>query len=288
MIETFKKLAAAQATFISRGDESGTHQKEKALWKGAGGDLLRAVAPRFGRVRRLVRRVGRLLGFWGGARAALCDNYWSPAHRRLLARRSVGWIGVASGVVGLMLAGATAGLIGTGAGAVGLLYAIARRRRLEGRDLAVTGAVVALVAGGVLILRAGDFEHFLRFVHLKGRETQSANIQTYSQHALIAYIGYLIWRDHPAAGAGWQASNQPGTVDPELPAAHRKFPDVSQRAFPTHEHEWGVAETVSGLVGAIWQVSDKLAFDIALRDARVNGHTVNELRAGVTFGLLLW
>ena len=55
-----------------------------------------------------------------------------------------------------------------------------------------------------------------------------------------------------------------------------------------YEREWGVAETVSGLAGAIWQVNDKLAFDIALRDARVNGHTVNELRAGVTFGLPLW
>ena len=55
-----------------------------------------------------------------------------------------------------------------------------------------------------------------------------------------------------------------------------------------YEREWGVAETVSGLAGAIWQVKDKLAFDIALRDARVNGHTVNELRAGVTFGLPLW
>ena len=55
-----------------------------------------------------------------------------------------------------------------------------------------------------------------------------------------------------------------------------------------YEREWGVAETVSGLAGAIWQVNDKLAFDIALRDARVNGHSVNELRAGVTFGLPLW
>ena len=55
-----------------------------------------------------------------------------------------------------------------------------------------------------------------------------------------------------------------------------------------YEREWGVARTVSGLVGAIWQVSDKLAVDIAVRDVRVNGHTVNELRAGVTFGLLLW
>ena len=55
-----------------------------------------------------------------------------------------------------------------------------------------------------------------------------------------------------------------------------------------YEREWGVVETVSGLAGAIWQVSDKLAVDIALRDARVNHHTVNELRAGLTIGLPLW
>lgn len=34
--DALAKLAAAQATFISRGDESGTHQKEKDLWKAAG------------------------------------------------------------------------------------------------------------------------------------------------------------------------------------------------------------------------------------------------------------
>lgn len=32
----FKKIAESKATFISRGDESGTHSKEKALWKAAG------------------------------------------------------------------------------------------------------------------------------------------------------------------------------------------------------------------------------------------------------------
>jgi len=35
-VDAFKRLAAAQATFISRGDDSGTHEKEKALWKAAG------------------------------------------------------------------------------------------------------------------------------------------------------------------------------------------------------------------------------------------------------------
>lgn len=34
--EAFRKIAAARAPFISRGDESGTHQKEKEIWAAAG------------------------------------------------------------------------------------------------------------------------------------------------------------------------------------------------------------------------------------------------------------
>ena len=34
--EAFKKIAAANAIFMSRGDNSGTHAKEKAIWKTAG------------------------------------------------------------------------------------------------------------------------------------------------------------------------------------------------------------------------------------------------------------
>lgn len=35
-VEGFRRIAGANALFISRGDESGTHQKEKELWKAAG------------------------------------------------------------------------------------------------------------------------------------------------------------------------------------------------------------------------------------------------------------
>lgn len=35
-VEAFKRIAEAQATFISRGDESGTHTKEKSIWAKAG------------------------------------------------------------------------------------------------------------------------------------------------------------------------------------------------------------------------------------------------------------
>ena len=190
----------------------------------------------------------------------------------LLAKRRIGWAAIGSGGLGLILAGATAGLIGVAAALAGLLYAISRRRRLSTRDVALSGVILALIAGGVLTLRAGDFEHFLRFLHLKGKETQTADIQTYSHHTLLAYMGYRIWRDHPIVGAGWQASTEPETVDPHLPAARREFPDVSPLAFPTREHPWGVqnayvqAAADLGLIGLLlWLAPFALALLLALR-----------------------
>jgi len=35
-VEAFKKIANAKAVFVSRGDESGTHKKEKEIWAAAG------------------------------------------------------------------------------------------------------------------------------------------------------------------------------------------------------------------------------------------------------------
>src|SRR5262249_47863166 len=47
------------------------------------------------------------------------------------------------------------------------------------------------------------------------------------------------------------------------------------------------SQTFSGLVGAIWQVNDKLSFDAAVRFASVDGRPVSELRVGMTFGFPL-
>jgi hypothetical protein len=54
-----------------------------------------------------------------------------------------------------------------------------------------------------------------------------------------------------------------------------------------YEKEFGQEETVSGLVGLIWQASDKLSFDLAYRHAVTDGHAVNEVRAGSTFAVPL-
>jgi hypothetical protein len=50
-----------------------------------------------------------------------------------------------------------------------------------------------------------------------------------------------------------------------------------------YDKVWMETETRSALVGAIWQVKDDLSFDAAFRYALVNGHAVNEIRAGLTF-----
>ena len=54
-----------------------------------------------------------------------------------------------------------------------------------------------------------------------------------------------------------------------------------------YENEFGKAETISGLIGLIWRVRDNLSFDVGLRHALTNGHPVNEVRAGLTFGFPL-
>jgi len=52
-----------------------------------------------------------------------------------------------------------------------------------------------------------------------------------------------------------------------------------------YENEFGTAQTVSALVGAIWQVNEKLSFDIGLRHALVGGQSASEIRAGLTFAI---
>jgi len=53
------------------------------------------------------------------------------------------------------------------------------------------------------------------------------------------------------------------------------------------EEEFGQARTISGLVGAIWQIRDDLSFDVGIRHAITNGHPVDELKLGMTFGFSL-
>jgi hypothetical protein len=155
--------------------------------------------------------------------------------------RRAAWLAVVVGAVGFVLGGATAGIIGLVPAAAFVAGIAARDRVLGRRALAAMLATVAVASLGIVALRARDFDQFFRFLGVKQTQTSTrTDIQTYSQRTLLAYIGARIWLDHPIVGAGWQASTEPSTVGPTLPAAHRRFPDVAARAFPGPGHEYGI------------------------------------------------
>jgi len=151
------------------------------------------------------------------------------------------WVALAIGVVGFALGGATAGIVGLVPAALAAVAIAARRGLVSRRALAGTLAAAALASLGVVSLRAGDFTQFFRFLGVRhAQASTSRNIQTYSQRTLLAYIGVRIWVHHPVAGVGWQGSAEPAAFEPELPAAHRRFPHVAAIAFPSARHAYGV------------------------------------------------
>jgi hypothetical protein len=63
---------------------------------------------------------------------------------------------------------------------------------------------------------------------------------------------------------------------------------VRPAAEVAYERAFGESETMSGLVGAIWQVRENLAVDLGIREGRVNDRGLTEIRLGLTFGFPLW
>ena len=151
-------------------------------------------------------------------------------------------IGGIAGAVGVVVSGSAAAGLGLAAAVAALLLVGIYRRTLTARNGLAAVAVVAVIAGGILIMRGGDVDQFIRFLGIR-RESVSAeeNVQTYVQRTMLAYIGWRIFLDHPVAGAGWQASVKEEQVYGDyLDDAKREFPDTPPLAFPSPEHPYGI------------------------------------------------
>lgn len=155
--------------------------------------------------------------------------------RRLVALATV------AGALGLILSASLAALAGVGVAAA-LIAAIALYHRgLRLRPAAVGAVALALVVGGTVALRGGDLVQFTRFLGINPKVASSTtDVQTYTQRTVLVYIGWKIFLDHKAIGAGWNASEDPATFERYLPAAHRRFPDAAPLSFPSRQHTWGV------------------------------------------------
>ena len=149
--------------------------------------------------------------------------------------RRLALAGGIAGTLGLLLSGSLAGAIGLLA--AGAVAAAAARGSLR-RAAAILGISLA-VFGGVVLFRSGDVKSFLELVGI-GQKDNRVQVETYVQRTMLVYLGWRVFLDHPAAGAGWQASNDEYVYGPYLPVLHRKFPNTPPEGFPSPEHPYGV------------------------------------------------
>jgi O-antigen ligase len=197
--------------------------------------------------------------------------FWTP----------IAWVAAVSGALGVILSGSVAAMIGLGLAAVALVAVAILRGEVFPRRLAAVAAILAVTAAGVAAMRANQLDSVLRLVGIETQQEPSKNVESYAHRAVLVWIGWQIFLDHPVAGAGWEASGDPATFMPYVPAAQREYPDEPPLAFPSPERPYGVQNLYVqfladlGLVGLLLLLA---VFACAVRLA---------LRARAAVGLLL-
>jgi O-antigen ligase len=196
--------------------------------------------------------------------------------------RGLVWTALATGVLGMIVAGALASVLGLGTAFVALGVVLALRREIDVRRLAGAAAAALIVLGGAIAIRGTDLEAFAHFLGAKHQTvaTPAAKVQTYAHRTLLTWIGWEIWKDHPVTGVGWEGSAEPVNFVPYLPAAHRHFRNESPIAFPGAapnrrygvQDSWVQALADLGVVGlALWLAVFASAAWLAIRNASALG-----------------
>jgi O-antigen ligase len=152
----------------------------------------------------------------------------------------IAWTAAVSGAVGTILSGSVAAVIGLGVAGVALLALAFLRNEVFPRRLLAVAAVLAVTAAGVAAMRANQLDSVLHLVGIETQRAPSKDVESYAHRAVLVWIGWQIFRDHPLAGAGWEASNDPATYMPYVAAAQRKYPDEPPLAFPAPDRPYGV------------------------------------------------
>ncbi|MGE5691144.1 MAG: O-antigen ligase family protein [Pseudomonadota bacterium] len=144
---------------------------------------------------------------------------------------------LAAGAIGLVLAAPLAGVLGLALAVAALLVVARALHPYPRRRAAAAVAAVVLVAAGTVAMRSETLTDFVRFL---STDTQTTDIESYSQRTLLLYIGARVFLDHPLVGVGLRGSEEPAAFEPYLADARERFPDASPLAFPSPERKVGV------------------------------------------------
>jgi hypothetical protein len=179
-------------------------------------------------------------------------------------------VALAAGAAGLVLAGSIAALAGFALGVLMCTFAAHSRFAPSGRRLLALTALVAAVLVGVTAIRGEYLEPIGELTGL-GEERTPPDVDTYSEQAVLAYIGLRIFQDNPIIGVGWQRSARVEVVRPYLADARDRFADEDEEAFPSAERELGVRSLYAQML------ADAGAIGLALL-----------LATGIGGGVLCW
>lgn len=191
------------------------------------------------------------------------------------APRALRWTAIATGVVGMIVAGAMASVLGLATA----LVALALLWRREPRRLLAPVLAGVVVAAGAVAIRGSDLDAFARFLGATPgtQHARATKVQTYAHRTLLVWLGYEIWKDSPVLGVGWEGSAEPANFMPHIKAAHARFPNESPLAFPTPasnrrygvQNSWVQALADLGVIGlVVWVAIFATAAWAAIRRRR--------------------
>ena len=226
--------------------------------------------------------------------AALLVGIVCLALPRVRAGRALVVTAFATGVLGMIVAGALAAVLGLATALVVLVVVLVLRRGLDARRLAGIAAAALVVLGGAVAIRGSDLDAFARFLGASPgkQQSQPTKVQTYAHRTLLTWIGWQIWKDNPIVGVGWEGSAEPANFERYLPAAHQHFPDEAPLAFPSAapdrrygvQDSWVQALADLGVIGfCLWVAVFASAAWLAARSASATG-----LYALMATALLAW
>jgi O-Antigen ligase len=183
-------------------------------------------------------------------------------------------VAIAAGAIGVILDASVFVYLGCLLSVVAVVWIGRRAGTLTLRRGLAIAAVMLFVGSGVYVLRGSDVTNYLNFLGISKKHTNIAgHVETGSQRAMLLWIGYQMWKDHPILGLGFERSNF--DYAPYLPAAHRKYPHQSLQAFPSPSHRWGVQNYYvelladTGVVGFLLGIATfATGIVVALRQAR--------------------
>ena len=228
--------------------------------------------------------------------AALVVGIVGLASPRARVGRALVGVAVATGVLGMIVAGALASVLGLATGLVALGVVLVLRRELDVRRLTAVAVAALVVLGGAIAIRGTDLEAFAHFLGAKHQHAASSKVQTYAHRTLLSWIGLQIWKDHPLLGVGWEGSAEPVNFEGYLPAAHRHFPNESPVAFPSRapnrrygvQDSWIQALADLGVIGLLlWAGTFVSAAFLAAAGAIRDGRPA-ALYALALIGVLVW